>query len=141
MMESPPPYDKIILRKMQFFGFHGVEDFEREQGQRFLVDVTCRKDLRLAGSTDDIGVTCNYAEIYSTVRRIVEGAPFKLIESVAELIAERILEIYPVCEITVQVSKPDVLLGGALDYAAVEIHRAIESKVNPGNPGNLERES
>ena len=140
-MESSPKYDKIILRKMKFFGFHGVEALEREKGQRFLVDVTCRKDLRLAGSTDDIEVTCNYAEIYSTVRRIVEGAPFKLIESVAELIAERILQFYPVCEVTVRVSKPDVLLGGELDYAAVEIHRAIESKVNPGNPGNLERES
>ena len=123
---------------MQFFGFHGVEALEREKGQRFLVDVTCRKDLRLAGSTDDIEVTCNYAEIYSTVRRIVEGAPFKLIESVAELIAERILQFYPVCEVTVRVSKPDVLLGGALDYAAVEIRRIIESK---GNPENQERES
>ena len=125
-MESSAQYDKIILKKMRFFGFHGLEDREREQGQKFLVDVTCRKDLRLAGSTDDIGVTCNYAEIYSTVRRIVEGAPFKLIESVAELIAERILQVYPVREVTVRVSKPDVLLGGALDYAAVEIQRAIE---------------
>jgi dihydroneopterin aldolase len=137
-METSPLYDSIILKKMEFFGFHGVEDLEREQGQRFLVDVTCRKDLRLPGSTDDIGVTCNYAEIYSTVRRIVEGAPFKLIESVAELIAERILQVYPVREVTVRVSKPDVLLGGALDYAAVEIRRIIESK---GNPENQERES
>jgi len=67
------------------------------------------------------------------VRRIVEGTPFKLIESVAELIAERILQIYPVREVTVRVSKPDVLLGGTLDYAAVEIRRAMESKGNAGN--------
>ena len=132
-METSPPYDSIILRKMEFFGFHGIEALERKQGQRFLVDVTCRKDLRLAGSTDDIGMTCNYAEIYSTVRRIVEGTPFKLIESVAELIAERILQIYPVREVTVRVSKPDVLLGGTLDYAAVEIRRAMESKGNAEN--------
>ena len=132
-METSPPYDSIILKRMEFFGFHGVEDLEREQGQRFLIDVTCRKDLRLAGATDDIGATCNYVEIYSIVRRIVEGTPFKLIESVAELIAENILQVFPVREVKVRVSKPEVLLGGSLDYAAVEIRRAVQSKENRRN--------
>ena len=132
-METSPPYDSIILKRMEFFGFHGVEDLEREQGQRFLIDVTCSIDLRLAGTTDDIGATCNYVEIYSIVRRIVEGTPFKLIESVAELIAENILQVFPVREVKVRVSKPEVLLGGALDYAAVEIRRAIHSKENRRN--------
>ncbi len=132
-METSPPYDSIILKRMEFFGFHGVEDLEREQGQRFLIDVTCSIDLRLAGTTDDIGATCNYVEIYSIVRQIVEGTQFKLIESVAELIAENILQISPVREVKVRVSKPEVLLGGALDYAAVEIRRAIQSKENRRN--------
>jgi len=132
-METSPPYDSIILKRMEFFGFHGVEDLEREQGQRFLIDVTCSIDLRLAGTTDDIGATCNYVEIYSIVRQIVEGTQFKLIESVAELIAENILQISPVREVKVRVSKPEVLLGGVLDYAAVEIRRAIQSKENRRN--------
>ena len=132
-METSPPYDSIILKRMEFFGFHGVEDLEREQGQRFLIDVTCSIDLRLAGTTDDIGATCNYVEIYSIVRRIVEGTPFKLIESVAELIAENILQVFPVREVKVRVSKPEVLLGGSLDYAAVEIHRAVQSRKNRRN--------
>ena len=132
-METSPPYDSIILKRMEFFGFHGVEDLEREQGQRFLIDVTCSIDLRLAGTTDDIGATCNYVEIYSIVRQIVEGTQFKLIESVAELIAENILQVFPVREVKVRVSKPEVLLGGVLDYAAVEIRRAIQSKENRRN--------
>ncbi|KAL0919340.1 hypothetical protein M5K25_011428 [Dendrobium thyrsiflorum] len=57
--------DKLILRGLQFYGFHGVHPEEKEQGQKFLVDIDAWLDLRIAGETDDITDTVSYTDIYS----------------------------------------------------------------------------
>ena len=123
-MEPHQP-DKIILERMEFFGHHGVHSYERCVGQKFVVDVVCGKDLQKAGVSDDLEETCDYSKIYSTIREIVEGPPFKLIESLSESIAASILKHYDVDDVTVRVAKPETELGPEqIGQAAVEIFRA-----------------
>ncbi|MGF1470353.1 MAG: dihydroneopterin aldolase [Rubrobacteraceae bacterium] len=117
--------DRILLEGMVFFGRHGVLTFERELGQRFVVDLEMRLDLRPAGVSDDLASTVDYGEIHRRVRKIVEGEPYDLIEAVAERIAAAVLESRPEIEaVRVKITKPDVRLEGTiLGGSAVEILR------------------
>ena len=44
--------DRIILKGMQFYGFHGVNPEERTLGQTYVVDLEVELDLRPAGRSD-----------------------------------------------------------------------------------------
>ncbi|HEU5014433.1 MAG TPA: dihydroneopterin aldolase [Roseiflexaceae bacterium] len=118
--------DKIFLEGMIFFGFHGTLPEERTLGQRFVVDIELRCDLRAAGKSDDLSKTVDYSQVYEQARTIVEGEPVNLTETVAERIATAVLRTQPLVEsIRVKVAKPHVRLGATvLAGSAVEIVRS-----------------
>lgn len=118
-----PPTDRIVLRGMTFQARHGVNDWEKDEAQRFEVDVELLVDTRAAGTSDDLERTVDYRDVYAATRAVVEGPPVDLIEALAESIATRLLADTPAAEVVVRVRKPDVRLDGPLDYAAVEIRR------------------
>ena len=84
--------DKIQLEGMVFYGYHGVGLAEQELGQRFVVDVEMERDLRAAGLSDDPADTVNYSHVFKLVREIMEGPSRKLLENVAETIAQQVLD-------------------------------------------------
>ncbi|WP_251443557.1 dihydroneopterin aldolase [Veillonella intestinalis] len=116
--------DKIVLKNMGFFGYHGHLDSETSQGQRFFVDVTVVTDLTKAGQSDLLEDSINYVEIYNTVERIVTGEPHKLLEKVGTLIADELWNNYRgIVGLAVAVRKPAVPIPGMLDYAEITITR------------------
>ena len=117
--------DRILLEGMRFFGYHGTRPEERTLGQPFVVDVELQCDLRAAGSSDDLGLTVDYSEVYRQARAIVEGEAVNLTETVAERIAAAVLERHDrVRAVRVRVAKPHVRLGDTvLAGSAVEIVR------------------
>jgi len=115
--------DKVLMRGLAFYGYHGVLAEETKLGQRFIVDIEMAVDTRAAGRSDDLAKTVNYVAVHADVRKIVEGAPAKLIETVAERIAEQILGNYAVEAVRVRVKKPDVPIAATLEYVGVEIVR------------------
>ena len=86
--------DKIKLNKMEFYGYHGVFPEETRLGQRFTVDLAVSLVLSKAGRSDYLEHSINYAELYAVCKEVVEGEPFKLVEAVAERIAELVLGRY-----------------------------------------------
>ena len=117
--------DTVFLEGLHFYAYHGVNPGERVQGQRFLVDVALRADLRAAGRHDDLDRTINYSAVYKRVRAIVEGPPRQLIEAVAEEIAATLLAEFPTDRVVVTARKPEVALKGAfLGATGVRIERA-----------------
>lgn len=116
--------DTIVLKGMRFYGYHGVLPAEREQGQEFTVDVALDIELRGAGQADDLAQTVDYREVYSRTREVLEGTPRRLLESLAESVADRLLTLDRVTGVTVSVRKPHVRLPGPLDYSEVTIRRA-----------------
>ena len=115
--------DRIVLANMQFQGRHGYYEHERVTAQPFEVDVELLVTLAPAAIDDDLGQTIDYGQVYEAVRQIVESMSFKLLEALAEKIAQELLTKFPVPEVGVRVRKPKVQLGGPLDYAGVEIWR------------------
>ena len=119
--------DKIILSGMVFYGYHGASSNEQSLGQRFVVDLEVEYDLQEAGSTDNLGSTVNYSQLFRAIKHIIEGPPVKLLETLAELIAAGVLEQFPVQAVVLRVKKPEApIKGSIMDYAAVQIHRKRE---------------
>ncbi|MGX9132885.1 dihydroneopterin aldolase [Rummeliibacillus sp. JY-2-4R] len=119
--------DYIHVKDMEFYGYHGVLPEETKLGQRFRVTLSIACDLKHAGETDNLGNTVSYAEVYEICKEIVEGKPFKLIETVAEKIAQEILKTYQayVSGIRVEVIKPDPPIPGNYKEVSVEITRGV----------------
>ncbi|MFC7766901.1 dihydroneopterin aldolase [Leucobacter soli] len=80
--------DRITLTGLEVFAHHGVFDFERERGQRFLIDVELSVDLRAAAGGDDLARTVHYGELAEAIVAAVERDPVDLIETVAERVAD-----------------------------------------------------
>lgn len=119
--------DRIVLAGMAFQARHGVNDSEKVEPQRFEVDVELVLDVRPAGLDDDLARTVDYRRVYEVTRGVVESRTYDLIEALAEAIAHELLGAHEqVGEVVVRVRKPEVQLGGPLDYAGVEISRRRE---------------
>ncbi len=115
--------NKILLQNMMFYGFHGVHEYEREQGQRFYVDVEMVADLSKAGKTDDLNDTIDYTEVYSNVKMIMENHRFQLLEALTAKIADLIIDTTIAHEVSVKIRKPAVPIPGQLEYVQVETIR------------------
>lgn len=116
--------DKIFFNHIEFYAYHGAFPEENRLGQRFIVDLELGLYLQPAGQSDDLQQTVNYADVYQTVKEIVEGTPVKLVETLAERIADRCLSQYPIEEILVRVTKPDPPIPGHYQAVGVEIRRS-----------------
>ena len=115
--------DKITLRNMKFFGYHGCEEFEQRKGQKFEADVELVADMRAASLSDDLTEAVNYVDIFEKIKAVTEKERYCLLERLAQRIADIVLEDKRVQATTVRVRKPAVPLSGFLDCVEVEIHR------------------
>lgn len=119
--------DKIILRGAQFHGKHGVSPEERIVGGRIVVDVEIEYDLARAGLSDDITDTISYAEVFKTIRHLVEETESLLLEALAHKIVNALFARFPAEAITVNVRKQPPPLRGVVEAAGVEIRRSRHS--------------
>ena len=115
--------DRIELRGLRVRGHHGVYDFEREQGQDFVIDVTLHLSLREAAASDDVTDTVHYGELADQVVAIAAGEPVNLIETLAERTAAVALADARVQRAEVTVHKPSAPIDATFDDVAVSIVR------------------
>ncbi len=98
--------DIIHLQGVKAFGYHGVLEHEKINGQEFTVDVRIETNFDAAVSTDDVAQTINYAEVAQDVVDSVTGERFDLIETLANHIAQKIIARPTVARVLVTVHKP-----------------------------------
>ena len=116
--------DKIIIKGIDFYGFHGVSQAEQELGQRFIVDVELELLLNKAGKSDQLQDTVNYCEIYSLIKENGQQKRYALIEAMASDMAESILTGFDLVQrVDVCIKKPHAPIGGVIEYAGVWISR------------------
>lgn len=116
--------DKIMMKNLAFYGYHGVMEEEKTLGQKFFIDIEMYSQLSKAGKSDEVEDTIHYGEVYEVIKTIVEECRFKLIEALAENIAETVINKFSkVQEIKVTVRKPEAPVPGIFDYVGVEIRR------------------
>lgn len=103
----PQLRDTVTLTGVTARGRHGVFAVEREQGQTFVVDVTCGLVGSGAAQTDDLARTVDYGTLASAIVADVEGEPLNLIEALAERVAQTCLRAPAVRDVQVTVHKPE----------------------------------
>jgi 7,8-dihydroneopterin aldolase/epimerase/oxygenase len=112
---------KVELRGLELYGYHGVHDHEREQGQRFLYDVELEVGER--GADDRIENAVDYSKVAATVRDVAER-PYSLLEALATAVADELAERFAPEHVKVRVRKPEVRPGGIdVEFAAVTVER------------------
>ena len=121
--------DKIVIKGLRIFAYHGVNPEEKEKGQPFVLDITLYKDLSLPGATDDLNDTVNYSHVAKTATRVMLAQKDDLIERAASRVAEAVLAEFPVREVTVRLKKPRAPIAGDFEYVAVEITRRAPEAV------------
>jgi len=116
--------DKITLKKLRFYGYHGVLKEENRLGQKFTVSLELYADLKKACVSDSVEDTINYALVYELVKEIVETEQYNLIERLAEEITTRIFSAFEqVYEIVVEIEKPEAPVNGIYDFFSVQLRR------------------
>jgi len=116
--------DRIILRDLGFYGYHGLFSEEERLGQRFFVDLECGVDLTAPGETDAIGHTVSYADIYDVVKATFEGRRTKLIEALGQNIVTSLFERFEdINWIVIRIRKPEAPIAMVRGEAAIELHR------------------
>ena len=122
-------HDVIHLRGLEFYAYHGVLPEEIVLGQRFLIDMDIFFNLRQAGSSDQVGDTIHYGEVYQVIKACVTEDRHQLIEHLAEQIAQRVLEQFSCESIRVEVHKPQAPIPGIFRDVSVEIWREAGERV------------
>ncbi|MGV8968533.1 MAG: 2-amino-4-hydroxy-6-hydroxymethyldihydropteridine diphosphokinase [Cellulomonas sp.] len=121
--------DRIVLRGISAHGRHGVLDFEKADGQDFVVDVALDVDLRRAGSSDVLTHTVSYAEVAADVVSLITGPSLNLIEALAEQIAATALRRQLVQAVEVTVHKPNAPVGVPFGDVLVRVERHRDEPV------------
>ena len=112
---------KIELRGLELYGYHGVHDHERENGQQFVYDVELEVGDR--GADDRIENAVDYRLIAAAVREVADE-PYSLLEALASAIAGALFERFEPEWVRVRVRKPEVRPAGIeLEFAAVTAER------------------
>ncbi|GAA1929833.1 dihydroneopterin aldolase [Streptomyces sodiiphilus] len=116
--------DRIALRGLRGRGFHGVLPHERANGQPFVVDVELWLDTRPAAAEDDLTLTVNYGTLAEEVTAVLTGEPCRLIETLAQRIADHCLTYDAVLEAEVTVHKPKAPIPVPFDDVTITIKRS-----------------
>lgn len=109
----------IVMREMKFYGYHGCLDFEKEQGQWFIVTVDIGCSYLPGAMTDELEGTVNYADAYERIKDIVTTRKYNLIEKLACEIGSCVLNNYALAsEVSVTIHKPQAPVEG--DFECME---------------------
>ncbi len=119
--------DRISIKGLQLFAYHGVNPEEKRDGQHFYMDITMGADLGKACRDDDLSSTVNYAAVRKTVQRVFTEKSYDLIERAAQVCADAVLNEYPLVQwVEITLKKPEAPMSAVFDYVAVTIRRERE---------------
>jgi len=105
--------DLVYIRELEVETVIGIYDWEREIRQRINLDLEMGTDIRQAANTEDVDNTLNYKSVSDRLIEFIEQSEFLLIETMAEQVAEIVLNEFSVKWLRLRLGKP-----GAVPQAA-----------------------
>jgi dihydroneopterin aldolase len=115
--------DFIEIHGIAGFGYHGLFDNERKNGQSFSVDVKIELEDKRASKSDSITDAVDYSQVVKIVYELITGEPVNLIEHLAQNIAVDLLDTFPIESVEVVVHKANAPVGVPVGDIAVRIKR------------------
>ena len=116
--------DRLAVRGLAVHGHHGVFEYERRDGQEFVVDLVLGMDTGPAAQSDNLQDTVDYGTLVEEVRSAVANDPVDLIETLAQRIADVCLRHTRVEVVEVTVHKPHAPIQVTFQDVALTINRS-----------------
>jgi dihydroneopterin aldolase/2-amino-4-hydroxy-6-hydroxymethyldihydropteridine diphosphokinase len=117
--------DMIQIRQLEVFAYHGCNEEEKINGQKFYVDANLYTDVRTPGISDELDETVNYSKACKFINKFMTENRFDLIEAVAEQTTRALLKEFPkVRGIDFTVYKPNAPIKLPFGNVAVSISRS-----------------
>ncbi len=116
--------DKITIKNLKLFAYHGVNPEEKENGQNFYLDIDYYVNIAKACHNDKIEDTVSYAKVVKTARAAFTAEKYDLIERAAQVVADSILDGFDeIFRVDIILKKPEAPVKADFDYMAVSISR------------------
>lgn len=115
--------DQIIIKEAKFLCNLGCTEEERKNKQEIIIDLELFTDIKKSARSKKLEDAINYAEVHSVMKQVIEKKEYILIETLAELLSQKILERFNVKQVLVRLKKPQALADRNVKYAALEIVR------------------
>lgn len=116
--------DRIEIRALRVLGTHGLLAEEQDRAQPFEIDLDVSADLTVAGRTDGIEDTVDYGDVVERASAVVTGRRYRLLEALAEAIAEAVLADDRVTSVSVALRKLRPPVAADLGSVGVRITRS-----------------
>ena len=117
--------DRINIKGLKVYAYHGCLEEERTKGQEFTLDITLHLNLTPAGITDNLEKTVNYSEACELAHEVFTKYAYNLIETAAEEVAAALLLKYSLLDrVDVEVFKPHAPIPLDFENVSVYITRA-----------------
>ncbi len=116
--------DSIRIENLEIFAYHGVRREENSLGQKFLICAELYLNTREAGISDDLSKTLDYSKVCYFIKKKLEEKNYRLIEAVAEHLAEDLLLEYDMVKrVELTVKKPWAPILLPLETVSVSVAR------------------
>lgn len=121
--------DKILVRNLKIFAYHGVNPEEKEDGQNFVFDIDAYVDISVPCVTDNVEDTVSYAKIIKETVRIFTLQKDDLLERAAQRVADGLFESFDkIQSLRILLKKPEAPIKADFEYVGVEIFRERADK-------------
>ena len=123
--------DKILIRNLKIFAYHGVLEEEKANGQYFIFDIDAFVDISKPCESDDVADTVNYALMVEHITKAFTAQKDDLIERAAQRVAKELFDSFDkISELRILLKKPDAPIDADFDWVGVEINRKREDFCN-----------
>ncbi len=121
--EGPEVGVTIEIVGLSLYTHHGVSEAEREIGQRLVFDVRFDAGEVDALVTDRVEDTVDYAKVCEEISLAAQQRPYKTLERLCAVIAERLASQFGAESVTVKAAKPEPPIPLPLEEVSVEVWR------------------
>lgn len=116
--------DKILIRDLKIYAYHGVNEEEKINGQNFVIDIDAFVDITVPCESDNVDDTVSYAKIIKETVKIFTAQKDDLLERAVQRIARGLFERFDKIEaLRILLKKPEAPIKADFGYVGVEIFR------------------
>lgn len=116
--------DKISIKGLKIYAYHGVNPEEKRDGQNFIIDLDYYLNITKACNMDVLDDTVSYAKVVKLINRVFLEEKYDLIERAAQVVADAVLdEFEQIFKVDITLKKPEAPIKADFDYVAVTISR------------------
>ena len=112
---------KIFVKNLKLYGYHGVREHEKKDGQYFLFNIEILIEDSDYSNRDKLENTLSYSDVIREVKRINKSKKYDLLETFSQVLANRIMEMSGlVRKVAIKIEKPSPPIDEKLDGVGVE---------------------